>query len=109
MDRWLPLSTSEQQIRLLEVAPREHADCIHCRLVVVSLLTDPTYEALSYVWGTLEAVQEIILDGSKHTVTRNLHDALTTMQYADRSRLLWVCGMLIKLMVRKVWAANGND
>ncbi|KZM19398.1 hypothetical protein ST47_g9453 [Ascochyta rabiei] len=96
MDRWQPLSTSDQQIRLLEVAPREQdSKSVNCILKIVSLLSDPTYEALSYVWGEWEDSMEIILDGSKHTVTKNLHDALKVMQNANRPRTLWVDAVCI--------------
>lgn len=92
MDPWQPLNTSDQQIRLLEVAPRnKHANNIECRLKTVSLVSDPAYEALSYVWGGWENSQEILLDGLKHTVTKNLHDALSIMQLSDEPRTLWVC------------------
>lgn len=107
MDRWLPLSTSDQQIRLLEVASREYdPDHINCQLKIVSLQSDPVYEALSYVWGGWDNAQEIMLNGSKHTVTKNLYDALRIMQRADCPRTLWVRLTWIRVVASRACSAD---
>lgn len=45
------LDTSRSEIRLLEILTSEPGRPVECRLHTVSLDDNPTFEALSYVWG----------------------------------------------------------
>jgi hypothetical protein len=47
------------------------------------------YEALSYTWGDATDTRTIIVNGSKHQVTRNLEAALRHLRQSDYSRKLW--------------------
>ncbi|CAM1500531.1 Fc.00g096930.m01.CDS01 [Cosmosporella sp. VM-42] len=64
-------------IRLLEIVyDGSTADRVECRLHHVSLKDNPSFTALSYVWGDPTSTEEIILEGMLIPVTRNLAAAL---------------------------------
>ena len=67
-----------------------------CTLEHASLLNRPEYEALSYVWGDLNVLTTISLDGGDFEVTTNLAGALLHLQPdADKPRALWVDALCI--------------
>lgn len=70
-----PLSVAKSEIRLLEISSLDN-NIVSCKLNIVSLKDNPTFAALSYVWGDPRLVEDIILDGQVISVTRNLRDAL---------------------------------
>ncbi|PMD54940.1 uncharacterized protein K444DRAFT_696211, partial [Hyaloscypha bicolor E] len=57
-----------------------YGDPVECSLVITSLNAPPTYQALSYAWGTQSAVEEISLEGKRFKVTPNLEDALLQLR-----------------------------
>lgn len=63
------------QIRILHVR-LDTDDRIECRLRAVDLHAPGPYWAISYVWGSEDAAQEIDVDGKRATVHTNLHAAL---------------------------------
>ena len=73
-----PLSDSE--IRVLHVEECASSDGptapIRCRLVHVKLSDQPSYVALSYVWGDPRVTSPVLIDGIPFQVTTNLHGAL---------------------------------
>jgi hypothetical protein len=56
---------------------------------------DPEYEALSYVWGSGENKQKILIDGQQLSVTANLAEALEYLYNRDGPRKLWVDAICI--------------
>jgi Heterokaryon incompatibility protein (HET) len=66
-----PLNEHALEIRLLEILPTENVK-LECRLRTVSLAINPTYAALSYVWGDSEITEEIIVNGIEIGVRPNL-------------------------------------
>lgn len=70
-----PLDKARHEIRLLELA--QHDDGTACyRLHVTSIDENPTFTALSYVWGDPNVTKDIIIDGYKLAITTNLASAL---------------------------------
>jgi len=53
------LEESSRQIRLLEILPDSQGRT-SCRLNTVSLTQNPSYVALSYVWGTPSVTENIL-------------------------------------------------
>jgi hypothetical protein len=53
---------------------------ISCILYSVDLITQPPFVALSYMWGTENAAQEILINGESFLVRKNLWDFLVRMQ-----------------------------
>lgn len=58
---YVPLDGIKHEIRLLKIAPRISSDDIECDLIHASLDDEPSYEALSYTWGTPEFIKLISL------------------------------------------------
>ncbi|RSL59432.1 hypothetical protein CEP53_005814 [Fusarium sp. AF-6] len=71
---YLPLDTSRKEIRLLEIISITPA--IVCRFHTVSLLNNPSFCALSYVWGDENDTQDITVNDSHRIITSSLGNAL---------------------------------
>jgi hypothetical protein len=94
--RYTPISTSRQEIRLVDLAPAPNFESpIQCILQHVLLTQNPTYECLSYVWGSPHDTQLINLHGHPFSVTKNLDAALRHLRYRDRPRTLWIDAIAI--------------
>ncbi|KAF2202117.1 HET-domain-containing protein [Delitschia confertaspora ATCC 74209] len=93
---YAPLNPSIQQIRLLVLSPGDPDAPITCSTDTVSLLDFPSYEALSYVWGSPLDPPSITFNGhERFPVTANLFTALKYLRYRDRKRVLWVDAVCI--------------
>jgi ankyrin repeat protein len=53
------------------------------------------YAALSYTWGDAEKPYEIVVNGSRLAVTKNLHLALRHLRCQDQDRILWIDAICI--------------
>jgi len=90
-------------IRVLEVQRRparrktssSNSSPLVCKRRVVSLNDNPTFVALSYVWGTQICAESIIVDGETRTITQNLHDALLWHRDNKPNVLIWVDAICI--------------
>ena len=84
------LDTKNLEIRLIILKPAsDFRAAIHCDLQVVSLKSNPIYEALSYVWGDAGIKSTIYLQGQPFQVTPNLGRALQYLRKKNKSRVLW--------------------
>jgi hypothetical protein len=96
-----PLAAGRREIRLLELQPGRYDELLNCRLAIVSLTSNPNYNALSYVWGDhvgfAPAEPEIILDGHHFPVTPNLYSALKHLRSTAKRNpmVLWVDAVCI--------------
>jgi hypothetical protein len=90
-----PLSHSSKEVRLLTLLPgKNFSDRVECELIHSSLEENPQYEALSYVWGTADAPETILLHGQAFAVRQNLLDALRHLR-SGQERTLWVDAICI--------------
>ncbi|KAM7185482.1 Heterokaryon incompatibility protein (HET) domain containing protein, partial [Rhypophila sp. PSN 637] len=92
-----PLDSS-QQIRLASLSKGNTEDPLSVDLVLASLdslSTSPSYEALSYVWGSTTPAKKLIIDGHTVDITPNLHAALSRLRFLAHDRLLWVDAICI--------------
>lgn len=55
----------------------------------------PTYEAISYVWGSPDRPVSINCDGKRLCITENLKDALVRVRLPDRPRSVWADSVCI--------------
>ncbi|KAF2848775.1 HET-domain-containing protein [Plenodomus tracheiphilus IPT5] len=99
---YCPLAKEKKEIRLLHLAARDSQapnkssiPSIECTFSIVSLDDHPTYEALSYVWGTPQKTQTININDTPIPITDNLHNALTQLQLPSQPRTLWVDAVCI--------------
>lgn len=89
------LDETAQEIRLLTLHPGDRNSPIHISLDITPFTQDftPTFEALSYAWGSpLNPTRVLVHDSGFKTlsITRNLGEALPYLRYADKPRVLWI-------------------
>ena len=88
----------ETQIRLIELFPGVRGETLRAKLQSFDLDKAPAFYALSYVWGSPE-VQDTILLGDRafkrERITGNLHAALTEMRQTGTPRFIWVDALCI--------------
>ncbi|OCK73685.1 HET-domain-containing protein, partial [Lepidopterella palustris CBS 459.81] len=92
--------TSPTNIRLLRLLPKERdPKNIRCELFEYPLQDlsgpFPLYEAISYVWGSKENLQSIIIDDRSFDITRNLFTALRHVRDDKLPRTVWVDAICI--------------
>ncbi|TGO15197.1 hypothetical protein BTUL_0043g00520 [Botrytis tulipae] len=90
-----PLSLSNREIRILILQPLSQGTPIQCTVETISLLSHPSYEALSYVWGDASIRQTITFNDTPFSVTQNLAIALYHLRLPLKSRRLWVDAICI--------------
>lgn len=83
------------EIRLLTLAPGRWKDQIQCSLRTVSLDDNPTYEALSYVWGDASLRKWICVNNASFDVSRSLEVALRYLRHEDSERIMWIDAICI--------------
>ncbi|EKG14521.1 Heterokaryon incompatibility [Macrophomina phaseolina MS6] len=89
-----PLDPKRRQIRLLTLHPGSWRARIRCSLTTVSLLDEPDYEALSYVWGDPQSTAPIFVDGCVFLATVNLWRALRRLR-RHYPRTIWIDAICI--------------
>lgn len=100
-DEWDRHPSRQLSTRLLTIHGGQYEDDIKVDLEVVDLndqLPDrPTYDAMSYVWGSPELSNTVYVGKEKKTVkiTANLDEAIRYMRYPDRPRTMWIDGLCI--------------
>ena len=86
--------------RILDLLPGTYDDdiCVELRRSHLIDKEDPTFEALSYVWGAVDDPVTIYIGREKVyilKVTRNLATALRHLRCTDQSRTLWIDALCI--------------
>jgi hypothetical protein len=89
------LRTETNQIRVIELVPGRWTDAINCSMRTVSLDENPSYEALSYVWGDPKDTVSITLNGASFQATRNLVTALRRVRSSVTPRIIWIDAICI--------------
>lgn len=90
-----PLESPSSEIRLLELYPGTFNEVVQCRLSTSSLTCLPSYEPLSYFWGSQTHLEEVFIDGGSFLVTQNLAAALRRLRHPEICRILWVDAICI--------------
>ncbi|KAM6509663.1 hypothetical protein FALCPG4_017311 [Fusarium falciforme] len=84
------------EIRLLIIEPGRPSEAVKCNLVHTRLSHTPSYEALSYTWGTEERPSQIYCGQDAHiSVTQNCLEAIESLRYKDRQRVTWIDAVCI--------------
>ncbi|KAI1350567.1 HET-domain-containing protein [Xylaria sp. FL0043] len=93
---FLPIDSSQGQIRLLKIDPGREHEVIRCSYRISTVHNDDVpYETLSYVWGRMEGHRTIMVEGTQAELTDNLFDALTRIRHETEPRYLWVDALCI--------------
>jgi hypothetical protein len=98
---YVPISYDGLSIRLLTLLPGAFSSRVLVKLHELPFPAPPdnpkiSYEALSYVWGTMDNVKQIYVEdegaGTCYVlrVTPNLEQALRYLRFEDKPRVLWV-------------------
>jgi hypothetical protein len=90
-----PLNPDKSKIRLLTISSGTDRDELHCSLKVVSLLPNPKFEALSYVWRDATVKHDISLENAPFQVTSSLHSALYRLRQLSQPRIIWADALCI--------------
>jgi hypothetical protein len=81
----------EATITLLRLHPDKHYDApLRCETWSATLVAEPEYEALSYVWGDPAISATIELNGQPVEVSQNLRSALRRLRGRDTALTLWI-------------------
>lgn len=99
--QYSPLQPSE--IRLITLLPGPRTADIEIELYHANLSSDPDYEALSYVWGSPERIEPILVhhdgddtqEGHVLPITGNLAIALPFLRHPSEKRVLWIDAICI--------------
>ncbi|ETS79005.1 hypothetical protein PFICI_08858 [Pestalotiopsis fici W106-1] len=91
-----PIVHEEHAFRIVRLCPGTgpniKAEIIHASLEDSNLLE---YEAVSYVWGSLELTDSIDVCGKNLKITNNLSLVIRDLRLPDQDRLLWIDGICI--------------
>lgn len=84
-------------IRLVRIFRGDVTQPVECELFETLLDKDEgiPYEALSYVWGTREAAEQILINEYPFKVTENLFQALLELRQPDQDRVFWIDAICI--------------
>ena len=98
--QYSPLNESLQEIRVLTLHPGDFSADIQISIHKFALIPErpPTYEALSYVWGTTDNQSDIKIGPSGNdriAITRNLAVALPYLRHKNEIRTLWIDALCI--------------
>jgi hypothetical protein len=91
-----PLDRTQRSIRLLTVLPDlSNAGLIQCHIWHDTV--DAAYDCLSYVWGSDQVQKQILLNGKRCTIRKNLWDFLgvARTKYANPPRVFWIDALCI--------------
>jgi hypothetical protein len=88
-------SDLSSQIRLVELLPGRYEDPIAVRLFVTDRVSNQSYAALSYVWGSRDADVSIAVDGKSFDVSANLAEALRCLRHEGSPRVIWIDAICI--------------
>lgn len=80
----------DDHIRLFNLLPGREAEALECTISHCSLGNKPSFEALSYVWGSQDTQHILHCNSQILKVGPNLYAALCRLRQSDRARVLWV-------------------
>lgn len=82
-------------IRCLKLHPVYRGAPLVCDLKIVNLDDKPSYDAISYVWGSELKEIEILCNGEITHITQNLAEALQRIRSPSQQRTLWADSICI--------------
>lgn len=85
----------QSEIRCLTLSAGTESDSLTCGIQHYNLSDNPSFEAVSYVWGSLIRDETITCDGRLLYITPNLQRALQQVRLTGTDRVLWVDSICI--------------
>ena len=90
---------SQHSIRLLELRPGTEGDTITCSLTTHLLRPAPTYDALSYTWGSSE-VAEVLPLMTSHSMFASMHTISFVGSVIDRKPAF--SGLMLSALIKAI-------
>jgi hypothetical protein len=84
-----------KEIRLINILPGTQQDQLQGVIIHVQSTSAPTYQALSYVWGTDQQTKELVTPDGTLPISPSLSKALHSLRRKDQSITLWVDAICI--------------
>ncbi|TEY30775.1 hypothetical protein BOTCAL_0841g00010 [Botryotinia calthae] len=92
------INLGRPSIRLLQLYKGDWSDKIQGHFIN-AWFDDPDsnipYSALSYTWGYIDKVEEVIIDSARIKVTFNLHMALQHLRSKEEDQIFWIDALCI--------------
>ncbi|KAK6613764.1 HET-domain-containing protein [Botrytis cinerea] len=92
------INLGRPSIRLLQLHKGHWSDKIRGHFIS-AWFDDPDsiipYSALSYTWGYIDKVEEVIIDSARIKVTFNLHMALMHLRSQEEDQIFWIDALCI--------------
>ncbi|TGO25876.1 hypothetical protein BPAE_0071g00480 [Botrytis paeoniae] len=96
--QYQPINLGRPSIRLLQLYKGHWSDKIQGHFIS-AWFDDPDsfmpYSALSYAWGYIDKVEEVIIDGARIKVTFNSHMALQHLRSEEEDQIFWIDALCI--------------
>ncbi|KAK1467029.1 hypothetical protein CMEL01_11022 [Colletotrichum melonis] len=93
---YVPLDMLVGEIRILVVTPSEDREApVIAHLAHCPMVCEVSYHALSYTWGNAGDTVEIVVNGHRMQVRRNLEQALRTIRSKEVSMPIWIDALCI--------------
>ncbi|KAF7929257.1 uncharacterized protein EAE98_005176 [Botrytis deweyae] len=96
--RYQPINLGRPSIRLLQLHKGDWADEIQGHFISAWFDDSDSiipYFALSYTWGNIDKVEEVIIDRARIKVTINLHMALQHLRSDEGDQVFWIDALCI--------------
>ncbi|KAL2065232.1 hypothetical protein VTL71DRAFT_2901 [Oculimacula yallundae] len=90
------ITEHKRDIRLLRILKGTAHEEIACQLIVVSLDTPGTFDAISYVRGNPLKEKKIVVDGCDLSITQSAYDIIYRRRSPGVDRLIWIDQVCIK-------------
>lgn len=74
----------------MRITSRSVSEALHCELKTVDLDENPSYECLSYAWGSPDHQQPIRLAGKPVLIVANLFDFLQVYRQRVDRDWIWI-------------------
>jgi hypothetical protein len=88
--------SGNRSIRVLTLEPSpDKVSQPRFSLTEIDLDDNPNFEALSYVWGSVEPASFVICDKKQLKITQNCYAALRYLRWTEKPRTLWVDAICI--------------
>ena len=89
------LNPTKHEIRILALHPGSFSSALSCSLLLTTLTTPVSYEALSYTWGIQYSSCKLLVNRGELAITANLETALRHLRRQDKDRILWIDAICI--------------
>ncbi|WPH04605.1 HET-domain-containing protein [Acrodontium crateriforme] len=90
-----PLLPGKIRLMRLKSQSRIFPSVVEAELFEASVESVPSYEAVSYRWGSSERTDEIVLNGKRFAVTKSALELLLARRSIWRERTLWIDAICI--------------